>query len=344
MKTTTIENCHFFEASEDLSKDALQRLVNLFVDEYKKKLRFYFFFHASFFFLLFCEVIYFLIHSAWIVQSFLMAIHLSLIFGTFFCYLTVRMFFKTQKKERLGKLNTEFIDSYLKIIERRFPNCHLEVLVADACCQLTVAIHALENKIWACPSKLSFLSPLAETLNDWFFWQDLHEIKESLIQKCIVEHIKLVRLEPTSLEAHAGLANAYIMLSGLYSDGRTSVNHIGWLRKKQQDVFQTKFISVAKKAVEEFKILSDYAPCDPWVHAQLAYSYHDLEMPEEEIKEYEIILKLCPDDKETLFKLGQLYFEQGMNAKGLEIYETLVRSNYKNANQLINFYGTMKEL
>ena len=105
-------------------------------------------------------------------------------------------------------------------------------------------------------------------------------------------------------------------------------------------VFKQKFRSIAERAIEEFKILSDYAPEDPWVHAQLAYSYRDLQMPKEEIREYETILQLCPEDKETLFKLGKLYFEQGQNAKGLQVYETLKRSNYKNAENLIHFYGT----
>ncbi len=109
--------------------------------------------------------------------------------------------------------------------------------------------------------------------------------------------------------------------------------------KKYSKSFKQKFRLTAEKAIEEFKILSDYAPHDPWVHAQLAYSYRDLQMPKEEIKEYEAILQLCPDDKETLFKLGKLYFEQGQNAKGLKIYETLKFSHYKKAESLIHFYG-----
>ena len=68
----------------------------------------------------------------------------------------------------------------------------------------------------------------------------------------------------------------------------------------------------------------------------LAYQ-HDFS--EEEIKEYETILSLCPDDKDTLFKLGMLYFQQGFNAKGLRAYERLKRSNYRKAEDLIKFYG-----
>jgi hypothetical protein len=34
-----------------------------------------------------------------------------------------------------------------------------------------------------------------------------------------------------------------------------------------------------------------------------------------------------------------LYFQQGRNAAGLEVYEELKRSNYKKAESLISFYG-----
>ncbi len=100
-----------------------------------------------------------------------------------------------------------------------------------------------------------------------------------------------------------------------------------------------RFRFTAERAIEEFKILNDYAPDDPWVHVQLAYSYRDLGMPQEEIREYEIVLGLCPDDYDTLYRLGVLYFEQGYNANGLEVYETLKKNNLKKAEQLISHYS-----
>ena len=106
-----------------------------------------------------------------------------------------------------------------------------------------------------------------------------------------------------------------------------------------QRSLELKFRKTAKKAIEEFQILCDYAPNDPWVHLQLAYSYHDLDMPLEEIKEYETILNLQPEDHETRFKLGSLYFQQDMNAKGLHVYETLRRIDLKRAEALIRLYS-----
>ena len=137
-----------------------------------------------------------------------------------------------------------------------------------------------------------------------------------------------------------------LMLSGLYVDprkldGYDEENAIP--SKKYDEKFEKKFRMTAEKAIEEFKILSQYAPNDPWIHAQLAYSYHDLQMPLEEIQQYETIQKLNPDDKDNLYKLGVLYFQQGMNAKGLKVYEELKKAHYKKAENLIKHYGNLKE-
>jgi len=157
--------------------------------------------------------------------------------------------------------------------------------------------------------------------------------------------VKVVKLEPTNLEAHAALANAYVMLSSLYADPRKyhGFDDSKWISpRRYSETMKEQFCTFSKLAIEEFKILNDYAPDDPWVHMQLAYSYHDLQMPEEEMREYEIVLKLSPGDKETLFKLGMLYFNEGKNAKGLQIYEMLKHTHHKKAERLIKFYGGME--
>ncbi len=101
---------------------------------------------------------------------------------------------------------------------------------------------------------------------------------------------------------------------------------------------QQKFTSAAERAIEEFKILDDYAPNDQWVHAQLASLYHDIGLPEQEILEFEKMLKIAPQDRQILFRLGVLYFQQGYNAKGLRVYEQLKKSKDKKADELISYY------
>jgi tetratricopeptide (TPR) repeat protein len=110
--------------------------------------------------------------------------------------------------------------------------------------------------------------------------------------------------------------------------------------EKIRDELARKFCSAAKRAIEEFKIINNYAPNAPWVHEQMAYSYRDLKMPIEEIQAYEMILLLNPTEVEILFKLGVLYFQLGRNADGLRIYEQLRKLHASKGENLITHYGS----
>jgi tetratricopeptide (TPR) repeat protein len=145
-------------------------------------------------------------------------------------------------------------------------------------------------------------------------------MKLLLLESAISEHLQQIRATPTDLEVHASLASTYVALSKILKD--------------------EKYKTTARLAIEEFRILSHYAPNDPWVHEQLAVGYRDLGMPEEEMREVETLLKLRASDKEILYRLGTLYFKQNMNAKGLQVYEELKRANFKKAEDLINSYGS----
>lgn len=174
------------------------------------------------------------------------------------------------------------------------------------------------------------------------FWKDYFSFREMLLQKAIDLYLLVVQAIPTDLGAHVSLADAYVSLSGLYADPRkyTEFDTKYWVPPgRYGEDIQEKFFATAHRATEEFKILNEYAPGNVWVHTQLAYSYHDLQMPKKEIREYEIVLKLKPHDANTIMKLGILYFQQGMNAKGLQVYEQLRKVDLKKSKKLIKFYG-----
>jgi tetratricopeptide (TPR) repeat protein len=213
--------------------------------------------------------------------------------------------------------------------------------MANACARFADRLGRKEFKQEYSKSWLSFLNPYIQRFNWWFQWEDYQTLKELLLTEAVNENIELVKIEPISLDVHASLANAYVMLSGLYVDPRIVDGNEDepWVPESHRDKMHTKFRETAERAIQEFKIISSFAPDDPWVHTQLAYSYHDLQMPEEEIHQYEIIHKLLPQDDDCLFKLGVLYFKQGLNAQGLEVYAKLCHSNAVKAQALIAQYG-----
>jgi tetratricopeptide (TPR) repeat protein len=289
------------------------------------------------------EAALFLTFFTFLSQSTVLAFTLGLICMTLFSFFVIKIYLQGKKPEQLMDLCEEYLEACKAAMryQEGIPEHH--IALAQAAQKFAMTLHEKEYSYYSPPAFLNTLAQTLERFSCFCHWKDLHRMKELLLNAAIEEHIKVVKCEPTNLEVHAALANAYVMLSSLYADPRKyhdydEERYIPEERHSEQ--MQAKFRSTAERAIEEFKILNDYAPEDPWVHIQLAYSYHDLQMPQEEIKEYEIVLSLKPNDNETLFKLGMLYFQEGMNAKGLRVYELLKRSHFKKAESLIKFYGT----
>lgn len=289
------------------------------------------------------EIVTLLFFFTFLLKSALLAFGLALLFLTVFSYLIFRLYFTAAKPQRFLEIKNQFLDSYKTLSNYQEGTASHHMALANACCRLSDSLTGKEYTFYPLPTWLKSLKPRVELLSWWWHWQDVHKMKELLLNVSIQEHIKLVHLEPTSLEIHAALANAYVLLSTHYTTPikREEGWKQRWLMEKDAYIqsLEKKFCATSEKAIEEFKIISDYAPNDPWVHLQLAYSYRDLNMPKEEIGEYETILRLNPEDKEALFKLGSLYFKMGMNAKGLRIYEELKQSNSKKAESLLKLYG-----
>lgn len=344
MVASRVEGEGYFHIDNELYNEELNKTVVSILPRFDKMIKAWNLFNLAFIFLAFVELITLIIFFSFLVESSLVAFSLGTVFLTAFSYFILRTYLQARKPEQLEDFRERYSKGCKHIIKYRegIPEHH--VALANAYSKLAKNLQGREYQYFKAPNWLKAFSSSLEKLSCWCFWKEIHAMQELLHQSSIEEHIKLVQCEPTSLDIHAALANAYVTLSSIYLDPRKTDNYDSdrWIPpKKHSQISEQKFRETAEKAIEEFKILNEYAPNDPWVHMQLAYSYHDLQMPKEETAEYEITLKLRPDDKETLFKLGRLYFMQGRNAEGLRVYEKLKHSNFKRAEQLITFYGTL---
>ena len=208
-----------------------------------------------------------------------------------------------------------------------FTEYHLSL--ANAAYKFAAHLSKEEGRLYSLPPKMGSLNQVIRKVTNLCHHKDIQRMKELLFLVSINEHIQLIKRYPTNLEAHASLANAYVALSRLY---------------ELQGAKQEKLKTTVKKAIQEYKIIDHLSPNDPWVHAQLASCYHDLGQYQDEIAEYEKVLELCPEDKQILFRLGILSFQQGENARGLQIYEKLKDMEFSRANELIDFYdANLKE-
>lgn len=343
MTLSPIEDDSFFRVDQYFYHEQVNQLCAPALRRFNKVIRSYAMFNIVAVMILVAMALFSCLLVALVPGSSLLAITLALVFLTTFSYLIIRMYLQAKKPELFSAIGERYIKRCRSLIEYEEGNPEHHLAMASAMCKFAANLHDNEYTYYVPPSFLSSLAPLMERFSCWMHWKDVFDMKELLLKASIKEHVQLVRLEPSDIEAHAALANAYVMLCGLYADPRSAEGHDAarWICPKScNEEREKKFEKAASCAIEELQILQDFAPNDPWIHAQLAYSYHDLHMPEKEIHEYEMIVRLRPDDKDSLFKLGLLYFQQGWNAKGLCVYEELRRSHYQKAEQLIQFYGS----
>lgn len=303
------------------------------------------FVHFNFIFLsiFLTEITMFLIFLPTLNRSAIFALSLCFLFLTGFSYCVLLFYFQTRKPEQLLLLKEDFLDSCRRLISVPPGMSQHHLSIAEALSRLSQYLHDFEWGFYKVPAFFQFSAAFVSRFSAFCYWEDVFTLKQLLLTAAIEEHLKQIRVTPTDLEVHASLAGTYVALSKLYRDPIQKATHprINRLRKLQSQ-FEEKAIDYSRLAMEEFKILSQYASNDPWVHEQMALGYKDLGIPEEEIREVEMLLKLRPQDKEILFRLGSLYFSQGLNAKGLLIYDELKRTYYKKAEDLIASYGSVK--
>jgi tetratricopeptide (TPR) repeat protein len=320
LENQTFDNSYF--------QHHLPQIYRSILKDFRRIVQNYIFLHLFFFTLLSCELIGLLL---FISNPVMAALGLGALFLTGFSYLVLHFYYQARKPERLQQLKESFLQSCRRHMSAPTGELQHHLSIAEALLKLASYLEDFEKNFYQPPAFLQFLNPLLNRLSASCYWRDVFKLKRHLLAAAVEEHLKQIRVTPTDLEVHASLATTYVTQSKIY--------RILSQNRKEQLLFEGHFRKSARLAMEEFRILNHYAPNDPWVHEQLADGYRELEMPEEELKEMEILLQIRPQDKEILFRLGQLYFHQGMNAKGLQIYEELKQFNFKKAEELIASYG-----
>ncbi|MBI5346459.1 MAG: hypothetical protein HZB76_04890 [Chlamydiae bacterium] len=306
--------------------------------QFKKVLQNFALFNLCLLTILSVELLLFAILFALLVKSSLLALSLGSIFLSCFTYFVLFFYFQAKKSDQLTLIKDRFITSCRQAMSVPIGAAEHHLSVATAALRLTKEVKNLEGHYYSLPKNLLVFAPLVNKLSCFLHKEDGFKFKEMLLYSSISEHLEQIRHTPTDLEVHGSLANAYSTLSTLYFQAKQS----NLLSAAYKEILEEKFTKCLNCTIEEYKILNDYAPNDPWVHMQLASSYRSLKMFEEEKIEHELLIKLCPEDQNILFRLGILYFWLGQNAKGLQVYEVLVKRQFKQADDLLAHYGALQ--
>jgi len=336
MSTEQLFDRKFDAADDSYFQQSLPQVYRAVLQQFRRASASFVLFNLLYAAVFAAELFFFLLFLPFLIQSAWLAISLSGLFLTIFSYFVLQFYFSAKKIEQLIQLKDQFIAS-----------CHQltggpgkgGLSIAAALIKLSSYLEEFEWQFYRIPRFLqSFQRPLS-SFSAFCHWQDVFRFKQLLLYAAIDEHMSQIRIAPTDLEVHASLANTYLALSKLFTEPKRSPNPSAFRRKKA--AFDANFRIAAQLAVDEFHILNHYAPNDPWVHEQLSYGYRDLSMPQDEIREMEILLQLQPQNMDLLLRLGKIYFEQGSNAKGLQIYEQLKQANHPQAEELISIYGKL---
>jgi tetratricopeptide (TPR) repeat protein len=300
-------------------------------------------FHILFLSLFTLQVAAFLFASTLFSQTALTAFILGSVVLTSFSYFILLYYFQAKRPRQLKDLKDGFLEKARQALAIPKGEIEHHLSIAHALLRLSAYLEDFEKQFYVLPEKLKNFKPFVEKWSLFCHFEDVFDLKQLLLQTAIDEHLEQIRITPSDFEVHASLANTFATLAKIYQGTKRYKNIFPFPRFKRvlQEAAE-KTPETTMHAIEEFKILEYYAPNDPWVYQQLAKSYQDLGLYDEEVKAYETLLKLHPLDKDSLFRLGALYFEQGKNAKGLEIYEELKKINFKKAEDLILFYGTYR--
>ncbi len=193
--------------------------------------------------------------------------------------------------------------------------------------------------------KIPFSRSLQEKLNQiiiFFFWKKKLDIVESLMISSASNRIDVIQDSPLDPKAHAELANSYVSLSQLFQDAKSFRNRYGFYSKipypKHAKEVDLKHTHYAKLAVQELMIVSQFAQDALWVFEQLAMSYRELEMHEEELEAWTQVLKLAPDDIQAYVRTGLLAFQLKLPKIGLEAYSKLKEISPLQACEVISAY------
>lgn len=273
-------------------------------------------FHISFLALFGTGLVSLLVLS-FLSKSLFIAICLAGLSLTTFSYFLIRFYLEAKKPQLLSDILSGFVHGCEETFGGNDP-----LAIAHALQQFMQHISIPKGN-----------QPLLEKAYIWLHWKEVHEMKELLLLEAISHQINMVKLEPLDLQTHASLAQSHLHLAQLYHPDKEWL----WIPPAYKQM-EDKFSVATQSAIQEFKILDALAPNDPWVHAELARIYSDLGLVNQEIEEYETLIRLSPQDYQLHFRLGVLYFQQKESAKALQLYQQLKAAGDRRAAALISYY------
>lgn len=337
-------------SGEDKNTSSFHKILELHclsgLKHFKKVLFSYVLFHFLF-------IIAFILETAFLMTlyflektSSLFAIGIFSLILSVFSYLVLIFYFQAKKPEQFKQLKDWFLSVCKKSMPEEMSQSDYHLFLAQSMYTFASLFHAKELPAYLSSFPIVSFQRLMKKCCYLWHWKDFQKIKEILLLDCIYQHLALLKHEPTNLEVHASLGNSYLTLASVYkSMHRESLSQQEPLSLDDlKEEFLKNFKGSISKAIEEYKIIRESShpdeshQDDPWVLAQLATCYHELELYDKEIEHFEKILEISESNQEVMTRLAYLYFQEGRNAQGFKLYKIIKEIDPKKAADLFDYY------
>jgi hypothetical protein len=179
------------------------------------------------------EILMLLFGLSTLAEYALVSTALSALFATLFAYLILRLYTQAKKNEQIKDLLNTYIGKLQTLADFQDDHPECNIFIANGCCKLADVLKDQEYSFFKSSTIFSCLRPLARKLSYYCYWQDIAHMRESLLQSSITEQIKWVKSAATDVEAHLSLANAYVLLSRLYSSLSNQQKDDAWITSKK---------------------------------------------------------------------------------------------------------------
>lgn len=155
----------------------------------------------------------------------------------------------------------------------------------------------------------------------------LFSMRKLLLTHAAQMLINVIMEDPTTSSHHKKLAIVYLEMARLYVqsasvDGNDAVH----------------YRQAVSRAVSALQVAVEFDCQDPWIFEQLIECYGALKERDKQLAICAQLVKLRPHHPDILQMVGKRYFEHGLHAEGLKIYETLKVNHPDRARTLLHTY------
>ncbi|MBS0656339.1 MAG: hypothetical protein JSR46_11230, partial [Verrucomicrobia bacterium] len=175
-------------------------------------------FHLAFAVIACVGVVLFVLFFSLLANSFLLSLTIASFFFVCVMYFVLRIYFQEQKPKAFMALR----DEYLAACRQKEQSHNAPQATAQAAERAYTALGNKELSLYKIFSKFDFLKAASLRLSKTFHWYDVHTLREYFLLSSIEAYTSVIKSEPTSYDAHAALACAYINLANHYTSALSS--------------------------------------------------------------------------------------------------------------------------